>query len=110
MLIKDKKYNYLIMAFLIFAGFSSLASTHIQEQEAKQDSFNFSELTCWDILLVNEEDRPTALTLVYGYQAGVKSKATHTASQIKDTLTKTGEVCESNPDMKVISAIEEATK
>ncbi|WP_395375826.1 HdeA/HdeB family chaperone [Marinicella sp. W31] len=92
-----------IMKLLI--AFALIFSMQIQADDVNKDTFDFTELVCWDIMLLDEKERPYALTLLYGYQAGLNKKNTHTGKDVELVLNKAGELCESNPDMKALDAI-----
>ncbi len=109
MLLKLKKYNYISMAFLFLIGPSLQVSAEDNKHDTKQDKFDFTELLCWDVMLLEEQERALALTLVYGYQAGVAANKIHTGEKIEKTLTSTRQLCEKNPDMKILAAVKKAS-
>lgn len=108
MLIKLKTNKYSWLLLLLMVGFSFHLSAHETKRDTKQETFDFSDLSCWDVMLLNEEERALALTLVYGYQAGVDNKKIHSGEKIEKTLSSTSQLCEENPDMKILAAISKA--
>ena len=97
-----KRLTLLIAAGLIASLSAALAEDH-------SDSFNIETITCWELTGLEEADRAPALTLIYGYVAGKHDREVHEGSAIGKALEKVGQLCESNPDMYVASAVERAT-
>ena len=67
-------------------------------EPAKEQSFDLSELTCWDVMTLEEAERGTVLFLYYGYVSGVKNELVHDGATITKVLTTLGEHCNENPD------------
>ena len=86
----------------LFATSPALADGHGEKKDtsesAVEQSFDLSELTCWDVMTLEEAERGTVLFLYYGYVSGVKGELVHNGETIAKTLTQFGEHCNENPD------------
>lgn len=65
-------------------------------------SFNLSELTCWDVMTLEQADRDTVLFLFYGYVSGVKGELEHDGESMQKILGQLGTHCSENPDDLVL--------
>ncbi len=101
------KYTMILIFTVVLMTTATQVTAH---DESKQEPFDFAELTCWDIMVLSEQDRPYALTLFYGYVAGKNNIAIHTGENIKNVLKKTGEICTDKPDDKVLTVIQQIIK
>jgi len=101
------KYSLLLIFAVVLMTVATQITAH---DESKQESFDFAELACWDVMVLSEQDRPYALTLLYGYAAGKNNIAIHTGENIKNVLKKTGEICTDKPDDKVLTVIQQIIK
>ena len=61
-------------------------------------SFNLSELTCWDVMTLENADRDTVLFLFYGYVSGVKGELEHNGEAMQKILSQLDKHCSENPD------------
>lgn len=89
----------LIMTTVLFAA-TVIADEHDEE------TFSLATITCWDLTGVEEEARVPALMMVLGYVSGVHDLKEHKGDEIGPALERVGRLCEANPDMYVVSAIE----
>jgi hypothetical protein len=114
-----KNTKLTLLAFVALATFSTqiIANEPSKETVVKttvedktQESFDFADITCWDIMTLSDQDRPAALTLLYGFHAGKNGISTHTGGDIEKTLTQTGEICAENPDKKALATLEDILK
>ncbi len=103
-LIKQAKFS-----LLAFVAIATISTQTLADDKAQQ-AFDFNDVTCWDIMILNDNERPYALTMLYGYRAGKNGKTTHTGVDIEKTLSKTGELCKDKPDMKALMALDEVLK
>ena len=71
--------------------------------ESSDQAFDLSELTCWDVMTLEEAERGTVLFLYYGYVSGVKGELVHDGATISKLLTQLGEHCSDNPDDNVLT-------
>lgn len=104
---KHKKYSMLLIFAVVLMTIATQITAH---DESKQESFDFAELTCWDVMVLSDQDRPYALTLLYGYLAGKNNISIHTGENIEKVLKKTGEICTDKPDDKVLIVIQQIIK
>ncbi len=85
-----------------FTASTALADGHgSKDHEGKsstEQSFDLSELTCWDVMTLEEAERGTVLFLYYGYVSGVKNELIHDGGTITKVLTQLAEHCNENPD------------
>lgn len=98
--------NRAFLVILLLVSSVSFADHHKEtESEAQSSSFNLAELSCWDVMTVDEQQRGTLLFLLYGYVSGVKSELVHDGETIKSILSKLGKYCADNPDDIVLEVM-----
>jgi hypothetical protein len=112
-LIKHTKLT--LFAFVALATLSTQIIANEQSKETvvenkAQKSFDFTDITCWDVMTLSDKDRPYALMLLYGFHAGKNGISTHTGVNIEKVLTQTGEICAENHDKKAFAVLEEILK
>lgn len=84
---------------LIASGIFSL-NTIAQDEELE---FNVETITCWDVMLLDEEERSYAFILLFGYHAGKSNSASVMSGEtIEASLNKALIYCEENPDNPAI--------
>jgi len=101
------KYTMLLIFTVALMTIAIQATAH---DESKQEAFDFAEISCWDIMVLSEKDRPYALTLLYGYLAGKNNISIHTGEKIEQVLKKAGEICADKPDAKALTIIQKIIK
>lgn len=94
-----KTITTLLVTLLAFAQLPALA-------ESRDESFNVATISCWEVGGLETEDRVAALMLIYGYVAGRNDLNLQRGSTIQSAVTRVQTLCESNPDMYVLSAFE----
>ena len=110
-LLKIVLLNLILMSF----GLSGCASTNAtaKEMTAKakiQEKSNLETLTCWDVITLPEEDSNFAMVLLYGYHAGKNNQPVQPAKKIARIILDAVKICDKNPDMTVIGAIQSLDK
>ncbi len=106
--VPNKKLYAQFLMLLIMLFVSNLTLAH--DVKEKDNNFKFSQITCWDLLLLTEEQRPHALTMVYGYQAGMNGTDIQDGKMIEHVLKKTGKICENEPDSEVLILMSKVLK
>lgn len=74
-------------------------------EETQPQSFDLSELTCWDVMTLEDADRGTVLFLYYGYVSGAKGELKHDGQTIAKILSDLGNYCNENPDDKLLEVM-----
>ena len=74
-----------------------------EAKDEQNQSFNLSEMTCWDVMTLDEAERGTVLFLYYGYVSGTKGELVHSGQSIASTLAALGEHCSENPDDELLA-------
>ncbi len=96
----------IVAASLLLICNVSFAGHHEKgEEKSEQEvstSFNLSELTCWDVMTLEEADRDTVLFLFYGYVSGVKGELEHDGKTMTKILSQLGTHCSENPDDMIL--------
>lgn len=62
--------------------------------------FKVSELTCWDVTTIEEQEAAYAMVLLYGYLAGKSGDDVMTGDDIEKAISNTVSACEKLPDAK----------
>ena len=96
------------MILIIFMAFLLLGKS--SAENSSEHSFLFSEITCWDLLLLSEEERPNALVMIYGYHAGLNKHDKQDTNQVSKVLIDAGKKCENLPDSQVLDVLSELMK
>lgn len=91
------------LALATAAGFSFAASA--QEEASTAEEFNLTEISCWDVMTLEEGERTSALLLIYGYHAGATNAPMMSGNMIEADLAKVSEYCGENPDANAIDAL-----
>lgn len=94
-----------IVGFLM-VGATCLAAAGASEEV---DPFDLAGITCWDAMVLEEEERNALLFLVYGYVAGQESRTLHSEDQIRNKLRNVGEFCAATPDATVLETMARAS-
>ena len=100
------RYTKYRMRSIIVIVLMTVVTQITAHDDPKQESFDFAEISCWDIMVFSEKDRPYALTLLYGYLAGKNNISIHTGEKIEQVLEKTGEICADEPDEKALTIVQ----
>ena len=103
------KIKHLIVTAL-FAGSCFVANSAISEEQSTEQApdkvpFNVSEITCWNVTTLPEQEAAYAMLLVYGYNVGRLGLNTTTGEHITKTIQASAEYCAANPDALVIEVI-----
>ena len=61
-------------------------------------SFDLNQVSCWDAMTLESEERDYLLFLLYGYSSGVVAKNKQSGEGIKNALISVGTHCVDNPD------------
>jgi hypothetical protein len=85
-----------------------LLATNVLAESDEDITFDLRTITCWDLTGIDEQDRGSALLLVFGYVSGTKDLATFSGAEVGAALERAGKLCTANPDMYVTSAVERA--
>lgn len=64
-------------------------------------------LTCWEVVTLPEDDRASAMTLLYGYAIGNKGQSVVAPQDIQVAIVTTMTKCVDEPDMKVMDILKE---
>ena len=70
------------------------------------NQFDIGEINCWDYTALEDSDRATAASMVFGFVAAKKDMPIQSGTSIKTTIEYATKLCVSNPDMYVSTAIE----
>lgn len=99
----------LMLAVIVSATLTTTTQIAYADDHAKGEataaasaSFDLSEMTCWDVMTLEEAERGTVLFLYYGYVSGTKGELVHDGATIAKILTQLGEHCNENPDDKLL--------
>ncbi len=92
------------LVVLLFCSFSLAENQNTTDNPAPH-SFNLAEVTCWDGVTFDEQQRGALLFLLSGYVFGVKTKPNHDGESIQTTLSTLGKYCADNPDDVVLKVV-----
>ena len=85
-----------------------LADAALAAEPEETDTFNIETMVCWDLAGLEEEERGFVLVMACGYVAGVQDMPVHPGSRIGAAFEYMGRLCDANPDMYIVSAVERA--
>ena len=74
----------------------------VNKSKSQTSTFNLDEVSCWDVMTLESEERDYLLFLLYGYSSGVVAKNEQSGEGIKNALISVGTYCADNPDDLVI--------
>lgn len=91
---------------LLIASSFLLANSAVAQDSS--EVFDLSQITCWDVMTLDDNDRMYALAILFGYVAGLNGKSQQSGDMIERALTQTGEVCGNNPDRGALSVMQDS--
>lgn len=108
-------------AFSLVGAFTiALASNSASAQEAPDDTStpyysqlssgdvaNLTELTCWDVTTLGEDDRAFALILLYGYAKGAAGDAELAPRDVQIAVINSMMQCLDEPDSVALDVLSE---
>ncbi len=62
---------------------------------------DLKEVTCWDVVTLNEDDRASVMTMLYGYATAKKGISTISPEAVQVAIVLTMADCVEKPDDKV---------
>lgn len=72
---------------------------------AEEEPFDITQLNCWDLGLLDEQEAAYTLLLVYGYHVGTQSQNLISGQAIQSTLEQVAKQCEAEPDTLILDII-----
>ena len=70
------------------------------------NQFDIGEINCWDYTALEDADRATAASMVFGFVAAKKDMPIQSGDSIRSAIEYATKLCVSNPDMYVSTAME----
>lgn len=67
---------------------------------------DLTELTCWDAVTLEEDDRASALVLLYGYALGMQKQSVVAPQDIQVAIVNTMMACVDAPDDKALEVLQ----
>ncbi len=68
---------------------------------------DLKEISCWDIVTLNEDDRASVMTMMYGYSIAQKGTSTISPEAVQVAIVLTMTDCVEKPDAKVHQILSE---
>ncbi len=62
---------------------------------------DLKEVSCWDVVTLNEDDRASVMTLLYGYSIAQKGSSVISPEAVQVAIVLTMTECVEKPDTKV---------
>lgn len=83
---------------------AALMSTAAVAQDgnlAPDVQIDLKDVTCWDVVTLNEDDRASVMTMLYGYSIAQKGSSTISPEAVQVAIVLTMADCVEKPDAKV---------
>jgi hypothetical protein len=100
-----------ILGFATAVLMSAAASAQNKDQEigalATTQKADLATIACWDVVTLAEDDRASALVLIYGYLVGEKGNSIISPQDIQVAIVTTMTKCVDEPDSKVMDLMKE---
>ncbi len=68
---------------------------------------DLKEISCWDVVTLNEDDRASVMTMMYGYSIAQKGTSTISPEAVQVAIVLTMTDCVEKPDAKVHQILSE---
>ncbi len=88
-------------AFLLSTSASAQDTSTETSDLAPDTPIDLTEVTCWDVVTLNEDDRASVMTMLYGYATAKKGTSVISPEAVQVAVVLTMTECVDKPDAKV---------
>jgi hypothetical protein len=74
---------------------------------AASQAFDITEVTCWELMTLPEDDAGHAFTLFYGYAAGANGQPLQKSEIVEKVIVATIDTCAENPSTPALQVFAE---